>query len=181
MFNQLMIDIETMGTDSFAAIISIGALEFDINTGNTGREFYVNVDLQSSINLGLQVSASTIMWWIAQGERARKSLSDNEAIHIIRALEEFAAFCSQHNYEVWANAPRFDCGLLQNAYSKVNMTVPWDFRKERCVRTLAALRPDIKNKYPNPSTAHHALQDCYYQAGYCSAVWAELNRNIQQL
>jgi hypothetical protein len=54
-FGHLMLDIETMGNESFSSIVSIGALEFDIETGKTGREFYVNVDLQSCMDLGLIV------------------------------------------------------------------------------------------------------------------------------
>ncbi len=36
-FGHLMLDIETMGTESFSSIVSIGALEFDIETGKTGK------------------------------------------------------------------------------------------------------------------------------------------------
>ena len=32
-FGHLMLDIETMGNESFSSIVSIGALEFDIETG----------------------------------------------------------------------------------------------------------------------------------------------------
>lgn len=75
-FGHLMLDIETMGNESFSSIVSIGALEFDIETGKTGKEFYVNVDLQSCMDLGLIVNASTIMWWLNQNEQARKDLTD---------------------------------------------------------------------------------------------------------
>ena len=51
LFSHLMLDLETMGTKSNSAIISIGAVEFDILTGKTGREFYRNVSLQSCISL----------------------------------------------------------------------------------------------------------------------------------
>ncbi len=50
-FGHLMLDIETMGNESFSSIVSIGALEFNIETGKTGKEFYVNVDLQSCMDL----------------------------------------------------------------------------------------------------------------------------------
>lgn len=77
-----MLDIETMGNESFSSIVSIGALEFDIETGKTGKEFYVNVDLQSCMDLGLIVNASTIMWWLNQNEQARKDLTDRAVLPI---------------------------------------------------------------------------------------------------
>jgi exodeoxyribonuclease VIII len=173
-FGHLMLDIETMGNESFSSILSIGALEFDIETGNTGREFYVNVDLQSCLDLGLIVNASTIMWWLRQNEQARKDLTERQSIPIRQALMEFAQFCSK-DYQIWGNSVRFDCGILQNAYNKAGILIPWDFRKERCVRTLVSFNPEIKDGFTPIGTAHNALSDCYFQVGYCSAIWAYLH------
>lgn len=170
---HLMLDIETMGTESFSSIVSIGALEFDIETGKTGKEFYVNVDLQSCIDLGLIVNASTIMWWLNQNEQARKDLTERTTISIKQALSEFADFCNK-DYQIWGNSPRFDCGILQNAYNKAGIPIPWDFRKERCVRTLVSFNPSIKDNCKMKGTAHNALSDCYYQVGYCSEIWKSL-------
>ena len=111
-FGHLMLDIETMGNESFSSIVSIGALEFDIETGKTGKEFYVNVDLQSCMDLGLIVNASTIMWWLNQNEQARKDLTDRTVLPIQKALLEFANFCNK-DYQIWGNSARFDCGILQ--------------------------------------------------------------------
>ena len=44
-FGHLMVDIETMGNQSNSAIVSIGAVEFNMATGETGKEFYTNVSL----------------------------------------------------------------------------------------------------------------------------------------
>lgn len=172
-FSHLMLDIETMGTESFSSILSIGALEFDIETGKTGKEFYVNVDLQSCMDLELTVDASTIMWWLNQNEQARKDLTERTSVPIRQALLEFANFCNK-DYYIWGNSPRFDCGILQNAYDKAGIPIPWDFRKERCVRTLVSFNPEIKNNYQFVGAAHNALSDCYNQVGYCSAIWSSL-------
>ena len=42
---HIMIDLETMGNKSYSAIVSIGAVKFDIKTGETGETFYRNVNL----------------------------------------------------------------------------------------------------------------------------------------
>jgi DNA polymerase III epsilon subunit-like protein len=174
-FGHLMLDIETMGNESFSSIISIGALEFNINTGKTGKEFYTNVDLQSCLDYGLTVNASTIMWWMQQSEQARKDFVEKTPLRIEEALLDFCQFCNKE-YQVWGNSARFDCGILQNAYNKLDIPIPWDFRKERCVRTLVSLNPEIKENFPSVGTAHNALSDCYYQVGYCSLIWQSLNK-----
>ncbi len=174
-FKHLMLDIETMGTESFSSIVSIGALEFDIETGITGKEFYVNVDLQSCMDLGLIVNASTIMWWLKQKEQARKDLTNRTVLSIQEALSEFSKFCS-NDYEIWGNSPRFDCGILQNAYYKLGIKIPWSHKKERCVRTLVSFNPEIKNNFIYKGTSHNALSDCYSQVEYCSEIWSSLHK-----
>jgi len=46
---DVMLDLETMGNGSSAAIIAIGAVEFDMVEGTLGNEFYSVVDLDSSV------------------------------------------------------------------------------------------------------------------------------------
>ena len=51
---HLMLDLETMGTKTLTApVMSIGAVEFDILTGRTGREFYIVVDYNPVFDLGI--------------------------------------------------------------------------------------------------------------------------------
>lgn len=173
-FTHLMLDIETMGNKSNSAIISIGAVEFDIETGKTGREFYRNVSLKSSIDLGLNVDADTVMWWMNQSDEARKSLTNEKAISINKALVDFREFCTKE-YQIWGNSARFDLGLMQDAYNKADIAIPWDFRKERCVRTLVSFKPEIKKNLDFKGTAHNALADCYHQIEYCRLTWSSLH------
>lgn len=174
---HLMIDIETMANESFSAIISLAAVEFDINTGQTGKEFYINISLQSCIDLGLIVNADTIMWWMKQSDEARKSLT-GDSVSINEALLSFSGFCNK-DYQVWGNSARFDLGILQNAYNKAKLPICWDFRKERCVRTLVSFRPETKAYYKYIGTAHNALADCYNQIAYCSLIWSEMNHKTE--
>jgi hypothetical protein len=169
---HLMIDIETMANESFSAIISLAAVEFDINTGKTGKEFYINISLQSCIDLGLIVNADTIMWWMKQSDEARKSLLAG-SVSIIDALTSFSGFCNR-DYQVWGNSARFDLGILQNAYDKAKLPICWDFRKERCLRTLVSFKPDIRKDFKYLGTAHNALTDCYNQIHYCCLTWNTL-------
>lgn len=169
-----MVDIETMGNQSYSSIISLGAVEFDLETGKTGSEFYRNISLQSCLSIGLTVSADTIMWWIGQGEQAQKSLVAPQPISITSALEKFTAFCRKESYHLWGNSARFDLGILQNAFDKAKLPVCWDFRNERDVRTLVSFAPHIKENLKFEGTKHNALADCYHQIKYCHLIWKAL-------
>jgi len=176
-YGDLMLDIETMGNKSNSAIVSIGAVEFNMATGETGsEEFSVNVDLQSCIDAGLILTGDTVMWWMQQNEEARKELCKGDAISLEDALSNLSAWIGDKQYDVWGNSARFDCGIMTDAYGKFGMKIPWDFRRERDVRTLVALNPSVKEKMGKTGIAHVAVDDCKYQIAYCSATWNSLFR-----
>lgn len=170
---HVMVDIESMGNTSESAIISIGAVKFDIKTGETGEEFYTIIDLQSCLDIGLTMDASTVLWWLQQSDAARKEFT-KKGVSIVKALEDFSAFLIDSNCEIWGNSARFDLGLLNDAYNKLKKPIPWKYYNERCVRTLVSFNRTIKNDYPVPSDTHNALVDCHYQIGYCSEIWKTL-------
>ncbi len=172
-----MCDIETMGNKSKSAIISIGAVNFDILSGETGRRFYCNISLQSCLDAGLTVNADTIMWWMQQSDEARKALNNN-TIPLKQALILFHNWLCEcpDNYEIWGNSARFDLGLLDDAYFSIAEQTPWKYWQERDVRTLVAFNPSLKKSIIN-DLPHDAISDCLYQIKYCSAIWNSININ----
>lgn len=174
-FEHVMVDIETMGNRPYSAIVSIGAVEFDLETGETGRDFYLNVDLNSCMNAGLKMNADTVMWWMRQSEEARKGITEGYRYGLGEALNLFSRWIARGSL-VWGNSARFDLGLLHDAYETEGMVAPWDFYNERCVRTLAAFAPEIKKNHIHEGIDHNALSDCYKQIGYCSRIWSQLKK-----
>lgn len=171
-----MIDIETMSTTNNAAIVSLAAVQFDLNTGETGQELYCNVSLDSCLRAGLQVDADTIEWWMNKSDQARKILF-NKTMNITSALNALSALVIRTNGDdtiVWGNSARFDLGILENAYHKCNAVKYWSFYNERCVRTLAALNPSIKKNTAFIGEAHNALDDCKHQINYCNETYKSL-------
>jgi len=51
-----MIDLETLGTKVDAPVLSIGAVEFNLETGKLGQEFYCVLDLQSQLDRRSQIN-----------------------------------------------------------------------------------------------------------------------------
>lgn len=175
-YTDVMLDLETMGKKSSSAIVSIGAIEFNIDTGKTGRSFYSVVDLQSCLDLGLKVNASTIYWWLQQSEAARKRICE-KGEHIQKVLGDFNLWMSECVYKVriWGNGARFDIGILDDAYEVCNLKTPWYFRSEMDVRTLVAFKPEIKANMPFIGVEHDPIDDCKYQIAYCYEIWRIIN------
>lgn len=175
---HLMIDLETMGNKSYCALMSIGAVFCDINTGETGAEFSVRVDLQSCLDRGLKVNADTLYWWLEQSEQARKNISEGEKEELSAALHKFTLWVKHNcpeNVEierlyVWGNGSKFDLGILEDAYDVCNMKYPFAFWNERDVRTASGIGPEIKRNLKFEGTAHKEVDDCKHQIKYVSEV-----------
>jgi len=175
---HVMVDLETMGRDSDAVICSIGAVEFDINTGETGKEFFAKVDIQSCLDKGMTVNGPTIEWWLQQNDKARLAVTAGTGKHIAQMLYEFKLFIEElgaNDVQIWGNGVSFDVVILTEAHRACNLKEPWNFRNERDVRTLVSFAPVIKEHFPKMGTEHHPIDDCKYQIGYCTSIWNNLN------
>ncbi|EEW1343577.1 TPA: 3'-5' exoribonuclease, partial [Escherichia coli] len=69
--DHLMIDLETMGKNPDAPIISIGAIFFDPQTGDMGPEFSKTIDLETA---GGVIDRDTIKWWLKQSREAQSAI-----------------------------------------------------------------------------------------------------------
>ena len=54
-YGHIMFDLETLDNKNTSSILSIGAVEFNLHTGEIGETLYVRVDLQSCIDEGLTI------------------------------------------------------------------------------------------------------------------------------
>ena len=153
--SHIMLDLETMGNGNRAAIIAIGAVSF--NSSGVKERFYQQVRLDMSIDCGMEMDASTVLWWLQQSDDARSAFKDNEkAGSLCDALYEFARwYASVGGVEVWGNGA---------AYRFTGIEQPWKLWNDRCYRTLKAMYPRIK---PIRSGTHHnAVDDAHSQADH---------------
>lgn len=126
MMNNIMLDLETMGNGPMAAIVAIGAVEFDIGTCELGREFYRVVDLESSMRLGGVVDASTVMWWLGQSLEARCGINPKFGkCSLSNALIDFRGWVMQgvedfDDVLMWGNGATFDNVILSSAIETPN-------------------------------------------------------------
>lgn len=176
--NHLMIDIETLGNKSFSVITSVAAVQFDIETGKTGEEFYERINIDNSLKNGLNVDGDTLRWWFKQSKEAQKEFSDYDGVNVTEFCDKFDRFFLESiltETKIWGNSNRFDLGLLDNMYESVGRSYPWNFRHERDVRTIVSFAPEIKANCVFNGVPHNAVDDCKYQIEYVSKIWNILN------
>lgn len=185
-YRHLMVDLETMGKKSNAPIVSIGAVFFNPNTGNTGAEFYTAVSLESAMLHGGVPDAGTIIWWLKQSPEARSAIAMADTMTLINALELFSDFISENSdagsdVQVWGNGASFDNVILRSSYDRANIECPWKFRNDRDVRTMTELGKAIginpRYDIPFDGDMHNALSDARHQVKYVSAIWQKLTNN----
>lgn len=158
---NVMVDLETLGTGNNSVIISIGAVKFDVLSGVSEDTFYVVVDPSSCVVAGLEMDASTVVWWMSQTEDARAVFNDQTKVTLEEALQRFSAWYPE-GAALWGNGASFDNTILANAYRVVGKTQPWKFWDDRCFRTLKNLLPAVQHE--RAGVHHNALDDAIFQA-----------------
>lgn len=162
--HNVMVDLETLGTQPDAAIVSIGAAVFTARSGILDT-FYMVVDPETAVADGATMDVSTILWWMQQSGEA-KAVFKEQKVPIRTALTCFSAWIGGFDVQgVWGNGAAFDNVILQSAYRNAGMKAPWPFYKDRCYRTLRSMMDPLKEAAPGRSGVHHhALSDALHQA-----------------
>ncbi|HAY0272675.1 TPA: 3'-5' exoribonuclease domain-containing protein [Escherichia coli] len=179
--DHLMIDLETMGKNPDAPIISIGAIFFDPQTGDMGPEFSKTIDLETA---GGVIDRDTIKWWLKQSREAQSAIMTDE-IPLDDALLQLREFIDENSGEffvqVWGNGANFDNTILRRSYERQGIPCPWRYYNDRDVRTIVELGKaidfDARTAIPFEGERHNALDDARYQAKYVSAIWQKLFPN----
>ena len=175
---HLMIDLETMGINPDAPIISIGAIFFDPQTGDMGPEFSKTIDLDTA---GGVIDRDVIKWWLKQSREAQSAIMTDE-IPLDDALLQLREFIDENSGEffvqVWGNGANFDNVILRRSYERQGIPCPWRYCNDRDVRTIVELGKaidfDARTAIPFEGERHNALDDARYQAKYVSVIWQKL-------
>lgn len=156
MSEAIMLDIETLGLNPGAPIISIGAVLFS-ESGIISTFYNASMHWEGSPELG------TVKWWLEQERAAQEAIlvpKDQPLVDVLRELDGFIG-----SRPVWGNGSDFDNVHMAHAYKTYGME--WNFRGNRCFRTL-------KNLYPVDTqlegTKHNALADALNQTNHLLAI-----------
>ncbi|ENZ0155285.1 3'-5' exoribonuclease, partial [Escherichia coli] len=178
---HLMIDLETMGTNTNAPIVVIGAVFFDPQTGEIGPVFYIVISLTDAMNTGAVPDGGTIEWWLKQSSEARAAILTDQ-VKLKDALSQFREFINEYSDEkfvqVWGNDATFDNAILRTSYERLDIPCPWRYHNDRDVRTIVELGKtidfDARTVIPFEGVRHNALDDARHQAKYVTATIQKL-------
>lgn len=170
-YTQLMVDLETLGTNTDCPVISIGATWFCLETKTIGDTFYAIFDVADQIDTRTRFAdASTFKWWLSQGNSAKAVFKDNPLPTKV-VLEKFREWIMVHvgskskttkKCFPWGNSNSFDLVIMESLFKDYGVTCPWIYYNQRDLRTFRDL---IANgaKVEKLGTDHNALDDCISQ------------------
>lgn len=164
--SNVMLDIETLGVSPGSVILSIGAVRL-----NTNEQFYCVINIQSCLNRGLFIEASTLEWWLKQSDSARFAVLSEQKSILEDALYSFNAWLSPDDY-IWGNGATFDISILKEAYRRCSIEPNWKYRNEMCYRTLAKFFPSDKST--RVENDHIAINDAINQAEHLKTILTNL-------
>lgn len=186
MQRDLMVDIETMGTTPDAAVVTVGAVMFDLTAGpeqTIDKRCLAKASVASNQDFGRTISGSTLEWWFKQDPAAIRGLIEGQVTNLRNALTQFRLWADEHRPErVWANDPDFDVVILQSAFRSCNVHWSWHFAINRSMRTIGELAyPDqrerrtvIKAIREQVGTHHKADDDAEAQARFVAHAYQVL-------
>lgn len=181
---DIMLDLECTDSKRTAAIVSIGAVYFDTHKQKLGAEFYYEISIkgiQEQLDRGRSLSLDTMVWWLAQSDSARNVWQKNDQVKVklVTALYEFSKFCalSENPVRIWGNGADYDNVVLRDCYETFNIKTPWQYRHNRCYRTIKALHNKAHTQMEREGTHHNGLDDAKSQALHLMKMLKDLKVN----
>lgn len=160
-----MIDLETLDSTPYSAILQIGACVFNPYGDMIGDEkfnVYLN-EVQGSISM------DTLAWWLGQEKAAVRDLAQGvgckfSAKNLRDALAGLNDFIIRNGAAngIWSHGATFDIPILRTAAGRVKMEMCWKYWNEFDTRTVYLIggKPSLVRE----GVHHNALDDAVHQA-----------------
>lgn len=172
---DLMIDLETLGTGVDAPIISIGAAYFDIETKQIGDTFYMVCDVADQMDTKVRhADSSTIKWWMSQGNAAKQVFKDGHkpTKEVLETLRQWvmthagSKAKSTKKCLPWGNGSSFDITLMETLFKDYGVDCPWLYYNVMDLRTFRRFVAKGAKVQKLEGTNHNALDDAVNQINF---------------
>jgi len=110
-------------------------------------------------------------WWAMQDPEVRnEAFSGTKSLEVV--LQEISDYLASFKCDpvIWGKGSDFDNVLLAEAYDRCDIKLPWNFRNNRCFRTLTAIFPYHSFDKIN-TKKHSALEDAKHQAEWAESIF----------
>jgi len=186
---MFIFDVETLGKESNSVILSMAAIYFDPDKGQSYKElyndaFFVKFDVVDQMKrLDRKVGKTTMQWWAKQCDNVKiKSFKPNPAIDVkfedgYEQMRQWAASKNDDKCYVWARG-NLDQLVLDSFEEQLEIKPIWPFSRWRDVRTAVDFLYGVTNGYVtvdvppwvesfDPAlhvTKHNPIDDCCFDA-----------------
>ncbi len=169
--NDIMLDIETFGTDSNSVIVSVSAVRFKMGTDEVDPDYFeMGVDIQSQLDKGAVIDGDTVMWWLGQSKEAQHQLLALEPMPVKYMTKAFRKWVGDaQTISLWGNGATFDNVILRNLFKRHGYHFPIPFWGDKCVKTYVDINGIDKRKFEFTGIPHKGIDDCLHQINYCKA------------
>lgn len=160
---QTVIDLETYGKSPYAAIASIGIVDFFVGDEFVIEDqYYANIDQGLNKKLNREYDDDTIDWWLEQDINVRNALLiDQKPLDVV--MREVIAFIDK-KATIWCQGTDFDISILKTIFKQLELEIPWKYYNVRDSRTFTEELGYSMRNYRDTSTHHNALDDAICQA-----------------
>jgi len=164
MANDVMIDMETLGTDPDSVILTIGAVRFDPKGDGVVERLELRPTIEDQTEQhNRTINPDTLRWWGEQSEEAiDEAMGDRDRISFKDTMDKLYKFCWNRR-AVWSNGAGFDIVVAENAFRQLDMRIPWPFYTIRDTRTIYDMC-NVSLKDGAHRTSHKAVEDAEHQA-----------------
>lgn len=163
---NLMLDIETVATCNNAGIISIAFVPFYHSYPELPC-YYERILSSSLEERGFIFNRETLEWWDKQNPNVRSEAfgGTKDISSVLQDICQYFRDLPDCTRLVWGKGSDFDNSIVADAFDICGIPLPWNFRNNRCFRTLEELFGEHCTFKPtNTANKHNALADAEYQA-----------------
>lgn len=186
---DIMVDLETLGTESDSTIFQIAAIAFDIKTGEHISSFDQTAKIELNTTEEMKVTGATLQWWILKHTDTLKELLSRKTEHSSKAIminfHQWLMLMKDDGMDLhlWGNGILFDNKMIQHQMVALGLEYPIFFRNDRDQRTLIELAAHKLDITPGQVlmyhrdeslTVHDAFDDVRYQIRVASACYNTL-------
>jgi hypothetical protein len=186
-FEDVMLDLETLGKGPSAYIVSIGAVRYNLQgrdtfeslAANSSRLFYSPITTEEQFG---DIDPDTVAWWMQQSDAARSVFKETEEHRSLSvALTQFNEFTGCRY--LWGNGNMFDNNIIRSALKNIGIASAWRFWQDLDLRTLKRIalkkEPSIDlESFRKLGIYHNALNDAIVQVLMAQRCWRAINGEL---
>jgi hypothetical protein len=180
---MFVFDVETLGVESTAVVLSAAMVHFDPEKRPTYQDLldnacFVKFDVKEQLSVGRSSSKSTLEWWKTQHEYVRKVSLDpsREDMNVENGMQQFydymAKFTNAKQQTMWARGS-LDQMVIDSLAVKFGLEEITGYNVWRDVRTAVDILYGTTNGYVevvhplfdrHNVIKHHPVHDCALDA-----------------